>query len=145
MSLIKEIVNNLPYLLIYYVPGFCTIFAYRRFRPARSFAMSETVRLGACVVISYIINLFLEVVWPTSESAGLEVTGLKCILAIIVGVGIAFALVKLRGWRKARQLYADKLKSSLSDTVFEASDFLMMYMLRFMEKKASVGQISVVW
>jgi len=117
MSLIKEIVNNLPYLLIYYVPGFCTIFAYRRFRSARSFAMSET-----CVVISYIINLFLEVVWPTSESAGLEVTGLKCILAIIVGVGIAFALVKLRGWRKARQLYADKLKSSLSDTVFEASE-----------------------
>lgn len=92
MSLIKEIVNNLPYLLIYYVPGFCTIFAYRRFRSARS-----------------------------------------------------FALVKLRGWRKAQQLYADKLKSSLSDTVFEASDFLMMYMLRFMEKKASVGQISVVW
>ena len=84
--------------------------------------MSETVHLGACVVISYIINLFLEVVWPTSESAGLEVTGLKCILAIIVGVGIAFALVKLRGWRKARQLYADKLKSSLSDTVFEASE-----------------------
>ena len=122
MSLIKEIVNNLPYLLIYYVPGFCTIFAYRRFRSARSFAMSETVHLGACVVISYIINLFLEVVWPTSESAGLEVTGLKCILAIIVGVGIAFALVKLRGWRKARQLYADKLKSSLSDTVFEASE-----------------------
>ena len=122
MSLIKEIVNNLPYLLIYYVPGFCTIFAYRRFRSARSFAMSETVYLGACVVISYIINLFLEVVWPTSESAGLEVTGLKCILAIIVGVGIAFALVKLRGWRKARQLYADKLKSSLSDTVFEASE-----------------------
>lgn len=39
------------------------------------FAMSETVHLGACVVISYIINLFLEVVWPTSESAGLEVTG----------------------------------------------------------------------
>ena len=114
MSLIKEIVNNLPYLLIYYVPGFCTIFAYRRFRSARSFAMSETVYLGACVVISYIINLFLEVVWPTSESAGLEVTGLKCILAIIVGVGIAFALVK--------QLYADKLKSSLSDTVFEASE-----------------------
>ncbi len=122
MSLIKEIVNNLPYLLIYYVPGFCTIFAYRRFRSARSFAMSETVHLWACVVISYIINLFLEVVWPTSESAGLEVTGLKCILAIIVGVGIAFALVKLRGWRKARQLYADKLKSSLSDTVFEASE-----------------------
>ena len=122
MSLIKEIVNNLPYLLIYYVLGFCTIFAYRRFRSARSFAMSETVHLGACVVISYIINLFLEVVWPTSESAGLEVTGLKCILAIIVGVGIAFALVKLRGWRKARQLYADKLKSSLSDTVFEASE-----------------------
>ena len=84
--------------------------------------MSETVHLGACVVISYTINLFLEVVWPTSESAGLEVTGLKCILAIIVGVGIAFALVKLRGWRKARQLYADKLKSSLSDTVFEASE-----------------------
>ena len=84
--------------------------------------MSETVYLGACVVISYIINLFLEVVWPTSESAGLEVTGLKCILAIIVGVGIAFALVKLRGWRTARQLYADKLKSSLSDTVFEASE-----------------------
>lgn len=122
MSLVKEIVNNLPYFLIYYVPGFCTIFAYRRFRSARSFAMSETVHLGACVVISYIINLFLEVVWPTSESAGLEVTGLKCILAIIVGVGIAFALVKLRGWRKARQLYADKLKSSLSDTVFEASE-----------------------
>ena len=47
MSLIKEIVNNLPYLLIYYVPGFCTIFAYRRFRSARSFAMSETVHLGA--------------------------------------------------------------------------------------------------
>ena len=69
MSLIKEIVNNLPYLLIYYVPGFCTIFAYRRFRSARS-----------------------------------------------------FALVKLRGWRKARQLYADKLKSRLSDTVFEASE-----------------------
>lgn len=58
MSLIKEIVNNLPYLLIYYVPGFCTIFAYRRFRSARSFAMSETVHLGACVVISYIINCF---------------------------------------------------------------------------------------
>lgn len=53
MSLIKEIVNNLPYLLIYYAPGFCTIFAYRRFRSARSFAMSETVHLGACVVISY--------------------------------------------------------------------------------------------
>ena len=69
MSLIKENVNNLPYLLIYYVPGFCTIFAYRRFRSACS-----------------------------------------------------FALVKLRGWRKARQLYADKLKSSLSDTVFEASE-----------------------
>ena len=51
MSLIKEIVNNLPYLLIYYVPGFCTIFAYRRFRSARSFAMSETVHLGACVVM----------------------------------------------------------------------------------------------
>ena len=63
MSLIKEIVNNLPYLLIYYVPGFCTIFAYRRFRSARSFAMSETVHLGVCVVISYIINLFLEVVF----------------------------------------------------------------------------------
>jgi len=63
MSLIKEIVNNLPYLLIYYVPGFCTIFSYRRFRSARSFAMSETVHLGACVVISYIINLFLEVVF----------------------------------------------------------------------------------
>ena len=63
MTLIKEIVNNLPYLLIYYVPGFCTIFAYRRFRSARSFAMSETVHLGACVVISYIINLFLEVVF----------------------------------------------------------------------------------
>ena len=46
MSLIKEIVNNLPYLLIYYVPGFCTIFAYRRFRSARSFATSETVHLG---------------------------------------------------------------------------------------------------
>ena len=59
MTLIKEIVNNLPYLLIYYVPGFCT---YRRFRSARSFAMSETVHLGACVVISYRINLFLEVV-----------------------------------------------------------------------------------
>ena len=29
---------------------------------------------------------------------------------------------KLRGWRKARQLYADKLKSSLSDAVFEASE-----------------------
>ena len=63
MSLIKEIVNNLPYLLIYYVSGFCTIFAYRRFRSAHSFAMSETVHLGACVVISYIINLFLEVVF----------------------------------------------------------------------------------
>ena len=75
MSLIKEIVNNLPYLSIYYVPGFCMIFAYRRFRSARSFAMSETVHLGACVVISYTINLFLEVVWPTSESARLEVTG----------------------------------------------------------------------
>lgn len=104
------------------IRNICTIFAYRRFRSARSFAMSETVHLGACVVISYIINLFLEAVWPTSESAGLEVTGWKCILAIIVGVGIAFALVKLRGWRKARQLYADKLKSSLSDTVFEASE-----------------------
>lgn len=94
MSLIKESVNNLPYLLIYYVAGFCTIFAYRRFRSARSFAMSETVHLGACVVISYIINLFLEVVWPTSESAGLEVTGLKCILAIIVGVGILYCFCK---------------------------------------------------
>ena len=94
MSLIKESVNNLPYLLIYYVAGFCTIFAYRRFRSARSFAMSETVHLGACVVISYIINLFLEVVCPTSESAGLEVTGLKCILAIIVGVGILYCFCK---------------------------------------------------
>lgn len=57
------------------IRNICTIFAYRRFRSARSFAMSETVHLGACVVISYIINLFLEAVWPTSESAGLEVTG----------------------------------------------------------------------
>ena len=142
MSLIKEIVNNLPYLLIYYVPGFCTIFVYRRFRSARSFAMSETVHLGACVVISYIINLFLEVVWPTSESAGLEVTGLKCILAIIVGVGIAFALVKLRGWRKARQLYADKLKSSLSDTVFEASELADdVYVTVLWRKKRVSGRL----
>ena len=142
MSLIKEIVNNLPYLLIYYVPGFCTIFAYRRFRSARSFAMSETVHLEACVVISYIINLFLEVVWPTSESAGLEVTGLKCILAIIVGVGIAFALVKLRGWRKAQQLYADKLKSSLSDTVFEASELADdVYVTVYGEKKRVSGRL----
>lgn len=51
------------------IRNICTIFAYRRFRSARS-----------------------------------------------------FALVKLRGWRKARQLYADKLKSSLSDAVFEASE-----------------------
>ena len=91
MSLIKEIVNNLPYLLIYYVLGFCTIFAYRRFRSARSFAMSETVHLGACVVISYIINLFLEVVWPTSVCAGLEVRGGKCTLAISGGGGVPVA------------------------------------------------------
>lgn len=32
MSLIKEIVNNLPYLLIYYVPGFCTIGQFRKMR-----------------------------------------------------------------------------------------------------------------
>lgn len=90
----------------------------------------------------YIINLFLEVVWPTSESAGLEVTGLKCILAIIVGVGVAFALVKLRGWRKARQLYADKLKSSLSDTVFEASEIADdVYVTVYGEKKRVSGRL----
>ena len=86
--------------------------------------------------------MFLEVVWPTSESAGLEVTGLKCILAIIVGVGIAFALVKLRGWRKARQLYADKLKSSLSDTVFEASELADdVYVTVYGEKKRVSGRL----
>lgn len=142
MSLIKEIVNNLPYLLIYYVPGFCTIFAYRRFRSARSSAMSETVHLGACVVISFIINSLLEVVWPTSENAGLKVTGLRCILAIIIGVVFAFALVKLRGCREARQLYADKLKSSLSDTVFEASEFADgVYVTVYGEKKQVSGRV----
>ena len=89
--------------------------------------------------------MFLEVVWPTSESAGLEVTGLKCILAIIVGVGVAFALVKLRGWRKARQLYTVNRRVVCQIQFLRLLNLLMMYMLRFMEKKASVGQISVVW
>ena len=142
MTLIKEIVNNIPYLLTYYVPGFCTVFAYRRFRAANLSAMSETVHLGTCVVISYLINSLLEMICPITENAALEGDVFRCFWATIIGVLFAFALVKLRGCRKVRQLYADKLNNSLADTVFEASELAGdVYVTVYGEKKKVSGRV----
>ena len=76
---ISRLISNINVILEYYIPGFCLVFIYRRFRSNNSSGFSETIQFGICIAISYL----LHVMWM----AGL--------ISLIIGeIGVVYFVVK---------------------------------------------------
>ena len=84
---IAELINNINLILEYYVPGFCLVFVYRRFRSMNSSASSEAIQFGTCIVLSYLLHML----WIAGKLS-----------LIIAEVGILFFVInKSRSKRKS--------------------------------------------
>lgn len=83
---IAALIRDIKILLEYYVPGFCLIYVYRRFRSSNSSSFSETIQLGACIVFSYL----LDILW---------MSGYKSLIAALAGTAF-FAINKIMSARQ---------------------------------------------
>ena len=97
---IAALVRDIKILLEYYVPGFCLIYVYRRFRSSNSSSFSETIQLGACIVFSYL----LDILW---------MSGYKSLIVALAGT-VFFAIYKIMS---ARQYAKKKKKKNIAYSI----------------------------
>ena len=103
---IANLISNINIILEYYVPGFCLVFIYRRFRSNSSSGLSEAIQFGLCVVLSYILHM-------------LWIAG--CISLVIAAVGILYFTINkigsVRKYAKKRDLTYSLLFGTVSSIV----------------------------
>ena len=109
---LATLINNIVLILEYYVPGFCLVFVYRRFRSNNSPSFSEAIQLGICIVLSYL----LHVLWLAGY-----------ISLIVTGIGITYFVYKKIRYRRKYSKRKDLIYSILFAVTFSlavASSFL---------------------
>ena len=123
---IREIIDQIPTILEYFIPGYISIYVYNVFRNKKT-TMSETIHFGACVIISFIIRTFISLAGKIGSirSVFSWVSGnayIRCFIASIIGIVVSIVLVHLREKKGVRKHFEKIANVTLSDSVFETCD-----------------------
>ena len=115
---IRAIIENMPLILEYFVPGYFTIFAYRRFKGTGKNAMSDAIHLGMSVCISY----FLHIIF-----ANIPNNIWRCFIETLFGICFAIILLKLIQTSYVREMFSKVNNTFLSETTFDSCDLYNLH------------------
>lgn len=131
MMNIVELINHIPLLLNYFVPGYIFISCYRW----SSFSKKENDNALVCksIVVSYIFILFWKMVWKAKNFSNFQIL-IICLVSFIIGI----LLGNFSKTDKSRILL-NKLKISrtLCDNIWVESIRGNDYLRIFMEDETS--------
>ena len=127
--MINEIVDNIPKILEFFLPGYLSIFAYRRLKSNNAIAMSENIQIGLAVCIIYIVRCLLRLMYykliskpEYSFMIGLNTPSLRVLLESLICLIIAVCMAIFRRFHWVRRVFSFVSGSLLEENVFEGCD-----------------------
>ena len=87
MIYIIELINNIPLLLNYFIPGYIFIACYRL--ASFSNKIFDSALICKSIVSSYIISLFWKIIWDITIFSTLQIL-IICIISFILGMLVGF-------------------------------------------------------
>lgn len=127
--IIIELIENMPLVLEYFLPGYLCVFFYRRFKNNNSSMMSEKIHIGTAVCISYLVRLALKSLYHILISCScftflaiFNTSVWRTIIATTLCILSAILLARARRRHDIRQEFSKIAQSSLSENVFEDCD-----------------------
>lgn len=125
MDGIGKIIENIPLLFEYFVPGFCAIYFYEWQKGGTRNSTSETIHIANCVIISYVLLIVPNMIRGCMPGLipSLNNTYLRCAIATVLGLILAWVCYKVRQNNRFRQFIGRVFKVSLAESVMQSCDF----------------------
>lgn len=127
--IIKELLDNMPLVLEFFLPGYLGAFFYRRFKSNNSSMLTEKIHIGTAVCISYLLRstlrgLYYQIIncFGFAFLARLNTSSWRIFITSAICISGAAVLAKIRRIHEVRQCFSKIAKSSLSENVFEGCD-----------------------
>ena len=142
---IELIINNIPLLLEYFIPGYCTILFYRRLKSSKKEKeLSDSVQLGTSILISYFLITILDFVGKLPLIPTITTPYARCIAEIFVGAFLSVVVLRLLRCSFIRKYYSKINNTTLSRTVFECCNLDEgPYITVYKEDKKVYGRLVV--
>lgn len=127
VNAIQETISNLPLILEYFLPGYCSIFLYKKLRSITTEKKeTESIQIGSSIVISYFISFLLSVLSKLRILPNIANNELRCIVEILVGALGTICILRLLRSPWIRKKYSHINNTALSRTVLECCDLSRM-------------------
>ncbi|MCH5259870.1 MAG: hypothetical protein J1F18_08960 [Lachnospiraceae bacterium] len=145
--MIVEVIDKIPQLLEYFIPGYVAVWLYKRWKSAFNENDLSDIHVGAIVFVSYIIRLSLKTVYHglllcIPSLSRFNTVDVRCLVEILVACIIAFVLIKARRITWIRTLYSKVNRTTLSSNVFECCNLdLKPQVTVYLDKKRIEGRL----
>lgn len=117
---VTSIIENIPSLMEYFVPGFVAIFIYRKISDISTADYStEAIHLGASVVLSYTFRSIIVCLGKIPGIPTVSDSFLLCFVSTLLGIFLVLIIIKVKKHPKVRSVYSKINNTTLSDNVFE--------------------------
>jgi len=107
----QEMIDSIPDILEYFVPGFFTMLIFRRIRDSKAHNPFENIHLMSCICISFVLRTLF--IWVHNMY-------IRIIIECIVGLIAAIVFLRVLKNKKIRHLYSKIYNTMLSETVLES-------------------------
>lgn len=114
-----SIIENIPSLMEYFVPGFVAIFIYRKISDISTDHFNEAIHLGASVVLSYTFRFIIVYLGKIPGIPTISDSFLLCLCSTLLGAFLVLMIIKAKKLPKVRSFYSRINNTTLSDNVFE--------------------------
>ena len=127
MDSILTIIQNIPTILEYFVPGYIMICLFRRLNNSDAEKMSDTINIGVSICVSYLIKSILYLIYhipfiyPVFSPLA-TVVYTRFVVETIFGLIVVVLYMKIRRQPLACKLFSKINFTTLSNNVFEGSE-----------------------
>lgn len=124
---IHQIISDLPLILEYFLPGYCSIFLYRKLRSVTATGKeNDSIQIGSSIVISYFISLILNTLSKIRIIPNIQSSEVRCFIEVLVGTLGTICVLRLLRNPRIRRKFSSINNTSLSRTVLECCDLSTM-------------------
>lgn len=114
MENFDEYLKSIPFLLEWFVPGYCTIYLYKLFRKgSEQLENSDSIRIVRCICVSFVLN---------AVSRSIDDFVVRICIEIVIGCVAALGLILLRKNRWVRRIYSKINHTTIADSVLETME-----------------------
>lgn len=127
MDSISTIIQNIPLILEYFVPGYLMICLFRRLNDSNTEKMSDAIHIGISICISFLIKSTLYLIYHIPFIQPLftvlaSVVYIRFVVETLFGLTIVVLYIKIRRQPWVCKLFSKINFVTLSNNVFEGSE-----------------------